>query len=76
MTFAKYVSLIEIFAVFIHITFFKWLTKNKLAFMQMTWGRIGSKSLHEYAEYQIDIGNTNSRVTCLMNYVLLTSNSK
>ena len=40
--------------------------------MQMTWGRLGGKPL--YAEYQINIGNTN-RVTCSMNYVLLTSNS-
>ena len=65
----------ETFAVFIHITFFKWLTKNKLAFMQMTWGRVGGKPLHVYAEYQIDIGNTNSRATCPINYVLLISNS-
>ena len=28
---------------------FKWLTKNKLAFMQMTWGRVGGKAL--YADY-------------------------
>ena len=41
--------------------------------MQLTWGRVGGKPL--YAEYQIDIGNTNSRVTWPMNYVLLTSNS-
>ena len=63
------------FAVFIQITFFKWLTKNKVAFMQMTWGRVGGNPLEVYAEYQIDIGNTNSRATCPMNYVLLTSNS-
>ena len=75
MTFSKYFSWMGTFAVFIHITFFKWLTKNKLAFMQMTWGRVGGKPLHVYAEYQIDIGNTNSRATCPMNYVLLTSNS-
>ena len=42
---------------------FKWLTKNKVAFMQMTWGRVGGNPLHVYAEYQIDIGNTNSRST-------------
>ena len=53
--------------------FFKWLAKNKPAFMQMTWGRVGGKPL--YAEYQIDIGNTNNRMTCSMNYVLLTSYS-
>ena len=41
--------------------------------MQMTWGRVGGKPL--YAEYQINIGNTNNRVTCSMNFVLLTSNS-
>ena len=41
--------------------------------MQMTWGRVGGKPL--YAEYQINIGNTNNRRTCSMNYVLLTSNS-
>ena len=63
------------FAVFIQITFFKWLTKDKLPFMQMTWGRVGGNPLHVYAEYQIYIGNTNSRATCPMNYVLLTSNS-
>ena len=56
-----------------HNIFFKWLTKNKLTFMQMTWGRVGGKPLYE--EYQINIGNTNNRVTCHMNYVLLTSNS-
>ena len=41
--------------------------------MQLTWSRLGSKPL--YAEYQIDIGNTNNRVMWPMNYVLLTSNS-
>ena len=41
--------------------------------MQMTRGRVGGKPL--YAEYQIDIGNTNNGVTCPMNYVLLTSKS-
>ena len=39
----------------------------------MAWGRVGGKPL--YVEYQIDIGNTNNRVTCPKNYVLLTSNS-
>ena len=63
------------FAVFIQITFFKWLTKNKVAFMQMIWGRIGGNPLHAYAECQIDIDNTNSRATCPMNYELLTSHS-
>ena len=29
--------------------------------MQMTWGRVGGKPL--YAEYQINIGNTNNRVS-------------
>ena len=43
--------------------------------MQMPWGRVGGKPLHVYAEYQIDISNTNSRATCPMNYELLTSNS-
>ena len=38
----------------------------------MTWGRVGGKPL--YAEYQIDIRNTDNRVMCPMNYVLLTSN--
>ena len=55
------------------LLFFKWLTENKLAFMQMTWGRVGGKPLN--ADYQIDIGDTNSRLACPMNYVLLTSNS-
>ena len=41
--------------------------------MQLTWGRVGGKPL--YAEYQIDIGNTNNRVTWPMNNVLHTSNS-
>ena len=41
--------------------------------MQLTWGRVGGKPL--YAEYQINIGNTNNRVTWPMNYVLLTNNS-
>ena len=41
--------------------------------MQLTWGRVGGKPLN--AEYQINIGNTNNRVTLPMNYVLLTSNS-
>ena len=41
--------------------------------MQLTWGRVGGKPL--YAEYQLNIGNTNNRVTWPMNYVLLTSNS-
>ena len=41
--------------------------------MQMTWGRVGGKPL--YVEYQINIGNTNNRVTCPMNYILITSNS-
>ena len=41
--------------------------------MQMTWGRVGGKPL--YAEYQINIGYTNNRVTCSMNYLLLTSSS-
>ena len=41
--------------------------------MQLTWGRIGGKPL--YAEYQINIDNTNNRVTWPMNYVLLDSNS-
>ena len=64
----------------ITLFFFKWLNKSKLAFMQMTWGRVGGKPLHVYAEYQIDIGNTNSGATCPMNcydvsYVLLSSNS-
>ena len=39
----------------------------------LSWGRVGGKQL--YAEYQVNIGNTNNRVTCPMNYVLLTSNS-
>ena len=57
----KYFSWMETFAVFIQIRFFfKWLTKNKLTLMQMTWGRVGGKPL--YAEYQINIGNTNNRV--------------
>ena len=43
--------------------------------MPMTWGRVGGKPLHAYAKYQIDIDNTNSRATCPINYVLLTSNS-
>ena len=43
--------------------------------MQMTWGRVGGNPLHVYADYQIDIGNTNNRATCPMNNVLLTSNS-
>ena len=56
------------------LLFIKWLTKNKLAFMQITtWGRVGGKPL--YAEYQINIVNANNRVTCPMNYVLLFSNS-
>ena len=64
----------ENFAVFYsHNIFFNWLTNNKLTFMQMTWGPVGGKPL--YVEYQINIGNINNRVTCLMNYVLLTSNS-
>ena len=29
--------------------------------MQLTWGWVGGKPL--YAEYQINIGNTNNRVT-------------
>ena len=41
--------------------------------MQLTWGQVGGKPL--YAEYQIDIGNTNNRVTWPMNYALLNSNS-
>ena len=41
--------------------------------MQLTWGRVGGKPL--YAEYQINIGNTNNRVTWPMNKVLLTSNT-
>ena len=41
--------------------------------MQLTWGRVGGKPL--YAEYQINIGNINNRVTWPMNYVLLTTNS-
>ena len=40
--------------------------------MQMTWGRVSGKPLN--AEYQINIGYTNNRVSCPMNYVLLTSN--
>ena len=43
--------------------------------MQMIWDGVGGNPLHVYAEYQIDIGNINSRSTCPMNYVLLTSNS-
>ena len=38
----------------------------------MTWGRVGGKPL--YTD-QINIVNTIDRVTCPMNYVLLTSNS-
>ena len=34
----------------IHITVFKWLTKNKLTFMQMTWGRVGVKPLYGFME--------------------------
>ena len=41
--------------------------------MQLTCGRVGGKPL--YAEYQINFGNTNNRVTWPMNYVLLNSNS-
>ena len=41
--------------------------------MQLTWGRVGGKPL--YAEYQINIGITNNRVTWPMNYVLLITNS-
>ena len=41
--------------------------------MQLTWDRVGGKPL--YAEYHINIGNTNKRVTWPMIYVLLTSNS-
>ena len=41
--------------------------------MQLTWDRVGGKPL--YAEYQINIDNTNNRVTWPMNYVLLTTNS-
>ena len=41
--------------------------------MQLTWCRVGGKPL--YAEYQINIGNTNNRVMWPMDYVLLTSNS-
>ena len=41
--------------------------------MQLTCGRVGGKPL--YAEYQINIGNKNNKVTWPMNYVLLNSNS-
>ena len=52
--------------------FFQIVDYNQLASMQLTWGRVGGKPL--YAEYQINIGNTNNRLTWPMNYVLLTSN--
>ena len=52
--------------------FFQIVDKNQLASMQLTWGRVGGKPL--YAEYQINIGNTNNRVTWPMNYVLLSCN--
>ena len=63
----------ETFTIFIHITFFQIVDWYQLASMQLTWGRVGGKPL--YAEYQINIGNTNNRVTWPMKYVLLTSNS-
>ena len=39
----------------------------------IAWGRVSGKPL--YAKYEINIGNSNNRVTNPMNYVLLTSNS-
>ena len=66
----KYISWMETFAVSFTSLFSNcWLKSASI----YAWGRVGGKPLN--AEYQINIGNTNNRVTWPMNYVLLTSNS-